>query len=103
MNLTELFVKAEKLKNYKDIFEKCRVANVSVNKSSRKAEVILECEEIVPKSALIEVSADIKKSYELSVIKLHTRYSPELFSLDYYDEILYVMEKKYPQFFSIFK
>ena len=77
MFLTELFVKASKLQEYKEIFQQCRVDNVSLNKSSRKAEVLLSCPEIVPKSALIEVSGDIKKEYELSVIKLHTRYAPE--------------------------
>lgn len=103
MFLTELFVKASKLQEYKEIFQQCRVDNVSLNKSSRKAEVLLSCPEIVPKSALIEVSGDIKKEYELSVIKLHTRYAPELFNVDYYKEILYVIEKKYPQFFYVLK
>ncbi len=103
MNLTELFSNSEKVNSYKDILSLCEIANVNLNKAARKAEVFINSQVIIPKEIILDISGDIKKCYNLNVIKLFTRYPSELFSTDYYKEILYVIEKKLPQLYYFVK
>ena len=103
MKLTELFKNSQKVAAYSDILSLCEVTSVNLNKSTRKAEVYLSSDVIVPKSVILDISSDIKKEYNLNVLKLFTKYPSELFSIDYFSEILYMLEKKQPLTYSIVK
>ena len=99
MKLHELFKESLICGNFKDTFENCEIDNININKETRKVDLRLNCLSIIPKSVIIEVAADIKKEYNLKIVKISTTYPKELFNEDYYMEILYFTEKKYPHLY----
>ncbi|MBQ4110832.1 MAG: PolC-type DNA polymerase III [Clostridia bacterium] len=99
MKLHELFNESLICGNFKDVFENCTIENVNINKETRKIDLCLTCNSIIPKSVIIEVAADIKKEYNLKIVKISTSYPKELFNEEYYMEILYFTEKKYPHLY----
>ncbi len=103
MKLTELFKNSQKVSDYSDILSVCEVTSVNLNRSARKAEVYLSSDVIIPKSVILDISGDIKKNYNLNIIKLFTKYPTELFTMDYYTEILYMIEKKLPHLYYFVK
>jgi len=103
MKLREVFYKAKTLEKYNDIFESSELINVILNKNMRKAEIFLQCEKIIKKSIIMEVAADLKESYDLKIIKIFPKYKKEMFTEDYFNEILYYIEKKYMHLFYFVK
>lgn len=103
MKLSEVFFKSEILCKYKDIFDTSDLSNVFLNKTMRKAEIFLECPCVIKKSLIMEVASDIKKEYNLKIIKIFTKYPKELFNSDYFEEILFYIEKKYMHLYYFIK
>ena len=103
MKLTEVFYKSEVIKKYADIFDMAELLNVNLNKNTRKAEIFLKSENIINKSVVIEIAADLREVYNLNVVKVFVKYPKEKFDEEYYSEILYYIEKKYMHLYYFVK
>lgn len=96
MKLSELFDRSELLKIYQEIFDQAKIVNVSMFRAERRMEIILHSAVVIKKEYLIDVSNEIRNLYGLRGIKLLAKYPKELFNEDYYPQILFYIEKKYP-------
>ena len=99
MKLSEIFDKSELLKIYQEIFDQAKIVNVSMFRSEKRMELTLHSPVIIKKEYLIDVSNEIRNLYGLRGIKLLAKYPKELFNEDYYPQILFYIEKKFPHLY----
>ncbi len=99
MKLIELFERSEILKIYQQFFERADVSDVFLSREEKRMEIILKSDVIINKEYLIDVSNEIRNIYGLRSIKLLVKYPRELFTPQYYPQILFYIEKKYPHLF----
>ena len=94
MEFLDIFDKSDEVLNYSDCFKGSKVLDFKVSEAQRRIEIILQPEKIIQKSIIMAVAKDIRLVYGLNTLKLFTKYQPELFSAEYYSEILtYIMLK----------
>ncbi|MBR4893037.1 MAG: PolC-type DNA polymerase III [Clostridia bacterium] len=103
MKLSEIFNKSQVLIQHKELFDLSEVKNVVLNKELRKAELFLKSSLVIPKSVIFDVAQDIKTTYQLRVVKIFSEYPENLFTKDYFSEILFYIEKKYMHLYYIVK
>ncbi len=103
MKIYEIFYKSEILKKYEDIFEPSEITNVMIGKETRRAQIYLKSDRIIKKSIIIKVAEDLKNVYNLKNVKVFLKYDSSLFNEEYYDEILFYIEKKYPHLYYFIK
>ncbi len=87
MNLSERFnryVPTEDLLIYMDL----KVLSTKVDKEQRMIEVSVECPYIISKSILYRLELEIKTAYNLNYMRIIPKYSSELFSSSYIDDII---------------
>lgn len=96
MNLMQIFNKSEEIKKYEDLFAPGEILDFTVYQEQKKIELTAKFPKIVPKDIIFSIAKDIRKAYDLVAIKLYARYSEELFSADYYSEILTYLSLKMP-------
>jgi len=88
MEFTDIFDQSKEVLGFADLFKGSKVCDFKIIEQQKRMEFVLKFDKIIPKSVIMTVARDIKKVYGLNAIKIFTRYSPELFSADYYKEIL---------------
>ncbi len=96
MNLINIFNQSKEIKKYESLFAPGEVLDFTVYQEQKKIEVIALFPAIVPKDVIFSVAKDIRKAYDLSIIKLFARYPKDLFSESYYPEILTYLSLKMP-------
>jgi DNA polymerase-3 subunit alpha (Gram-positive type) len=96
MNLLDIFDRSTELANNKEIFQSSQITDMKVAKELKRIEIELFLNEVVCKSILFCVANDIKRVYELNILKIFTRYPSELFSHAYYPQILTYITMKVP-------
>ncbi|MBP3495419.1 MAG: PolC-type DNA polymerase III [Clostridia bacterium] len=87
MNLSERFnryVPTEDLLIYMDL----TVLSTKVDKEQRMIEVSVECPYIISKSILYRLELEIKTAYDLNYMRIIPKYSSELFSSSYINDII---------------
>ena len=63
--------------------------NMRVDKNARILEVDFSYSSLMPKSRLYKLEAEIEKAYALRSVRLFPKYPAELFSEDYFSEIMF--------------
>ena len=63
--------------------------NMRVDKNARVLEVDFSYSSLMPKSRLYKLEAEIEKAYALRSVRLFPKYPAELFSEDYFPEIMF--------------
>lgn len=96
MDLINIFNQSNEIKKYETLFAPGKVLDFTVYQEQKKIEVTALFPQIVPKSVIFSVAQDIRKVYDLSILKLFARYPKELFSEAYYPEILTYLTLKMP-------
>lgn len=96
MNLLTIFNKSEEIKKYEELFASGEVLDCTVFQDQKKIEVVAKFPQIVPKNIIFSVAKDIRNVYDLSILKLYTRYPENLFSASYYSEIKTYLSLKMP-------
>ena len=96
MNLVEIFSNAKAVLENETLLTKGEILDFTVFEEQKKIEVTVLFPEIISKKLIFTIAKSIREAYQLSVIKLYTRYSEALFSDAYYPEILTYISLKMP-------
>ena len=96
MEFTEVFGKSQKVCEYSEAFFGSKVEDFKISKEQKKIEMVIRPQKFVKKNVIMIVAKDIRDVYDLNSIKIYTRYSPEMFSHEYYSEIVTYISLKIP-------
>ncbi|MBO5409413.1 MAG: PolC-type DNA polymerase III [Clostridia bacterium] len=96
MNLVEIFSQAKAVSENEAILTKGEILDFTVYEEQKKIEVTVLFPEIISKNLIFTIAKSIREAYQLSVIKLYTRYPEALFSDTYYPELLTYISLKMP-------
>ena len=96
MEFTEVFGKSQKVCEYSEAFFGSKVEDFKISKEQKKIELVIRPQKFVKKNVIMVVAKDIRAVYDLNSIKIYTRYSPEMFSHEYYSEIVTYISLKIP-------
>ena len=89
-NLMQVFSRYQPdVENKKFLESAVLFGNMRVDKNARILEVDFSYSSLIPKSRLYKLEADIEKTYSLRSVRLLPKYPQELFSEDYFSEIMY--------------
>ena len=87
MNLLERFPKYSPSEDQIK-FLKAEVDKLRIDKEQRMMEVDVVSSIIIPKIRLYQIESEIKEAYNLNYFRIYPKYSPDLFSSDYLDELV---------------
>lgn len=96
MNFIDVFGKSQKVCEYSEIFSDCEVEDFKISKEQKKIETIIKPKSIIEKEVIMVVAKDIRNVYDLNSIKIYTQYAPEMFSGEYYPQIVKYISLKMP-------
>ncbi len=96
MEFKDIFEKSEKVCEYAEAFLGSKVEDFKISKEQKKIETVIRPQKIVDKEIIMVVAKDIRVVYDLNSIKIYTRYSPEMFSEEYYPQIVKYISLKMP-------
>lgn len=88
--LSDIFKKAapDLTGKSRDIFNEATNVSLKISREQRIAEVGCTLPKLYKKKYIYALENQIKEVYELSQVRILTRYAPELFTTDYMDDIL---------------
>lgn len=95
--LSELFPEVINNENERELFDTARIQNINVYKKSRKLEIFIVSDTLIPAKTLDSVEQSFKKLFELEQVHLRVSFNVEL-SIEealekYWDSILYIVKK----------
>jgi len=95
--LSELFPEVINNENERELFDNARIQNINVYKKSRKLEIFIVSDTLIPAKTLDSVEQSFKKLFELEQVHLRVSFNVEL-SIEealekYWDSILYIVKK----------
>ena len=88
MNLLERFPKYSPSSDL-DQYMMAEVAGMRVNKEERMMEVDISSSVIIPKRDLYRIESEISEAYKLNHFRIYAKYSPDLYSIDYVDDLIF--------------
>ncbi len=87
MKLNERFPKYSPA-NELDSYMQAEVLGIRVDKELRMMEVDISSSLIIPKRILYRIEGEISEAYRLNHFVIYPKYSPELYSLEYIDDLI---------------
>ena len=88
MNLLERFPKYSPSSDL-DQYMMAEVTGMRVNKEERMMEVEISSSVIIPKKILYRIESEIYEAYRLNHFRIHPKYSSELFTIDYVEDLIF--------------
>lgn len=73
-----------------------QVLYIDVRRESGELEITLRPECLLCKELIFMAQNEIKKSLDLNQVKIHTKYTKDMFSDDYFPEIIYALKSRVP-------